>query len=80
MVTVSQSSNNDIAWSGGTLDARRWPRRWWPASRSTRTAGTTAASQNLDFLGAGETITFSFNVVATDDSGAGNDGLGAAPR
>ena len=31
-----------------------------------------SSSQNLDFLAAGETITFSFNVVATDDSGAGN--------
>src|SRR5262249_14227446 len=29
-------------------------------------------SQNLDFLRAGETITFSYNVVATDDSGALN--------
>ena len=71
VVTVSQSSNSDIAWSGGAL-ARRWRRRWWPASASTRTAGTTAPAQNLDFLARGETITFSFDVVATDDCGAGN--------
>src|SRR5260221_20929 len=31
-----------------------------------------SSSQNLDFLRAGETITFSYSVVATDDSGAGN--------
>src|SRR5262249_3519911 len=32
-----------------------------------------SSSQNLDFLRAGETITFSYDVVATDDSGAAND-------
>ncbi|MER9328657.1 LamG-like jellyroll fold domain-containing protein [Mesorhizobium sp. M0488] len=70
-VTVSETSNADIVWSGGTLSA---------ALAATLVAGfsvdqdswdyTTNAS--LDFLGAGETITFSYNVVATDDSGAPN--------
>ena len=32
-----------------------------------------SAAQNLDFLRKGETLTLSFNVVASDDSGAGND-------
>src|SRR6185295_9829805 len=71
VVTVSDSYNNDIAWSGGTLSA---------GVASALVAGFSvdqnswdySASQNLDFLGAGETITFSYNVVATDDSGAGN--------
>ncbi|WPN59446.1 VCBS domain-containing protein [Pseudomonas sp. P9_31] len=70
-VTVSQTANGDIAWSGGTLNA---------AVASTLVAGFSvdqdswdySSSQNLDFLGAGETITFSYAVVATDDSGAEN--------
>ena len=71
VVTVSQTSNNDIVWSGGTLGA---------GVAAALVAGFSvdqdswdySASQNLDFLGAGETITFSYDVVATDDSGAGN--------
>ncbi len=70
-VTVSQTSNGDIAWSGGTLNA---------GMASALVAGFSvdqnswdySSNQNLDFLGAGETITFSYTVVATDDSGAAN--------
>ncbi|TPG85742.1 type I secretion protein, partial [Pseudomonas caspiana] len=70
-VTVSQTSNGDIAWSGGTLNA---------GVVSALVAGFSvdqnswdySSNQNLDFLGAGETITFSYAVVATDDSGAAN--------
>ncbi|UVM51926.1 VCBS domain-containing protein [Pseudomonas sp. B21-015] len=70
-VTVSQTANNDIAWSGGTLNA---------GVASALVAGFSvdqdswdySSSQNLDFLSAGETITFSYAVVATDDSGAAN--------
>ncbi len=69
-VVVSQTSNGDIAWSGGVLDA---------GVAAALVAGFTvdqdswdySASQNLDFLRAGETITMSFDVVATDDSGTG---------
>ncbi len=71
VVTVSQTSNGDIAWSGGTLD---------PTLAASLVAGFSvdqdswdyATSANLDFLGAGESITFSYDVVATDDSGTGN--------
>ncbi|WP_256584832.1 VCBS domain-containing protein, partial [Pseudomonas sp. Irchel s3a18] len=71
VVTVSQTSNNDIAWSGGTLDA---------AQAAALVAGFSvdqdswnySSSQNLDFLRAGETISFSYAVVASDDSGAAN--------
>ncbi|MGY4815714.1 VCBS domain-containing protein [Pseudomonas chlororaphis subsp. piscium] len=71
VVTVSHTANSDIAWSGGTLNA---------GVASALVAGFSvdqdswnySASQNLDFLGAGETITFSYTVVATDDSGAAN--------
>ncbi|WDH54757.1 VCBS domain-containing protein [Pseudomonas chlororaphis] len=70
-VTVSHTANGDIAWSGGTLNA---------GVASALVAGFSvdqnswdySSNQNLDFLGAGETITFSYTVVATDDSGAAN--------
>ncbi|WP_095131000.1 VCBS domain-containing protein [Pseudomonas sp. Irchel s3h14] len=70
-VTVSQTANGDIAWSGGALNA---------TVASALVAGFSvdqnswdySSNQNLDFLGAGETITFSYAVVATDDSGAAN--------
>ncbi|EUB76385.1 outer membrane adhesin like protein, partial [Pseudomonas sp. GM41(2012)] len=70
-VTVSQTANNDIVWSAGVLNA---------GVASVLVAGFSvdqnswdySSNQNLDFLGAGETITFSYAVVATDDSGAAN--------
>jgi len=70
-VTVSHTANGDIAWSGGILNA---------SVASALVAGFSvdqnswdySSSQNLDFLGAGETITFSYTVVATDDSGTAN--------
>jgi VCBS repeat-containing protein len=71
VVTVSHTANGNIAWSGGTLNA---------GVASALVAGFSvdqnswdySTSQNLDFLGAGETITFSYKVVATDNSGAAN--------
>ncbi|EJM63857.1 VCBS repeat-containing protein, partial [Pseudomonas sp. GM50] len=71
VVTVSHTSNGNIAWSGGTLNA---------GVASALVAGFSvdqnswdySTSQNLDFLGAGETVTFSYTVVATDNSGAAN--------
>ncbi|WLG49550.1 VCBS domain-containing protein [Pseudomonas sp. FP1742] len=71
VVTVSHTSNGNIAWSSGTLDA---------GVASALVAGFSvdqnswdySTSQNLDFLGAGETVTFSYTVVATDNSGAAN--------
>ena len=71
VVTVSQTSNGDIAWSGGSLV---------PALASALVAGFSvdqnswdySTNANLDFLAAGETITFSYAVVATDDSGQPN--------
>ncbi|NEX76513.1 type I secretion C-terminal target domain-containing protein, partial [Aeromonas rivipollensis] len=70
-VTVSQSTNRAPAWSHGTLD---------PGLVAALVAGFSVdqdswdytTNENLDFLGAGETITMSFDVVATDDSGAAN--------
>ncbi|WP_414927644.1 VCBS domain-containing protein, partial [Pseudomonas sp. IT-P74] len=70
-VTVSQSANHDIAWSGGTLGAAQAAAL--VAGFSVNQAGWTySSSENLDFLSTGETISFSYTVVATDDSGTGN--------
>ncbi|MBV7550346.1 VCBS domain-containing protein [Pseudomonas sp. PDM26] len=71
VVTVSQTSNNDLVWSGGTLGAAQAAAL--VAGFSVDPAGWTySSSENLDFLRAGETISFSYSVVATDDSGTGN--------
>ncbi len=71
VVTVSASANNDIVWSAGTLSEAQ--KTALAAGFSvTQSAWTYSISQNLDFLSAGDTITMSFNVVATDDSGAEN--------
>ncbi|WP_371920813.1 VCBS domain-containing protein [Pseudomonas sp. GV085] len=70
-VTVSQSANHDLVWSGGTLGAAQAAAL--VAGFSVDQAGWTySSSENLDFLRAGETISFSYTVVATDNSGTGN--------
>ncbi len=71
VVTVSQTSNNDLVWSGGTLGAAQAAAL--VAGFAVDQAGWSySSSENLDFLRAGETISFSYSVVATDDSGTGN--------
>ncbi|WP_223547101.1 VCBS domain-containing protein [Pseudomonas sp. A-B-19] len=71
VVTVSQTANHDLVWSGGTLGAAQAAAL--VAGFAVDQAGWTySSSENLDFLSAGETISFSYTVVATDNSGAGN--------
>ncbi|MEK6259708.1 MAG: VCBS domain-containing protein [Planctomycetota bacterium] len=71
--TVSSVYNNDAVWTGGSLTA---------AQVAAITSGFTADSNSWDysvansavqFLAAGETITLSFNVTVTDNSGAVNN-------
>ena len=71
--TITSAYNGDAVWSGGTLS---------PAQVTAITAGFTAggagwnytiANTALQFLGAGETITLSFAVTVTDNSGASNN-------
>ncbi|WP_458374878.1 beta strand repeat-containing protein [Pseudomonas laurylsulfatiphila] len=71
IVTVSQTANNDIAWSGGTLGAAQ-AAALVAGFSVDQTGWNYSSSENLDFLRAGETISFSYTVVASDDSGAGN--------
>jgi VCBS repeat-containing protein len=71
IVTVSHTYNNDLVWSDGAIGAEL---------AAALVAGFSvdhdswdyATSQNLDFLGNNQTIVFSYNVVATDNSGAAN--------
>ncbi len=71
--TVSSVYNNDAVWTGGSLTA---------AQVTAITSGFTVDSNSWDysvansavqFLAAGETITLSFNVTVTDNSGAVNN-------
>ncbi|QXH59761.1 VCBS domain-containing protein [Pseudomonas azerbaijanorientalis] len=71
VVTVSQTANNDIAWSGGTLGAAQ-AAALVAGFSVDQTGWNYSSSENLDFLSVGETISFSYTVVASDDSGAGN--------
>ena len=68
LVTISSAYNGDAVWSGGSLS---------PAQLAAVSAGFSADSNSWDysvanaalqFLAAGETITLSFTVTATDDS------------
>ncbi|OXR30036.1 hypothetical protein PSJE_25050, partial [Pseudomonas jessenii] len=71
VVTVSQTANNDLVWSGGALGAAQAAALI--AGFSVDQAGWNYSSnQNLDFLSTGETISFSYTVVASDDSGTDN--------
>ena len=61
-VTVSQSANHDLVWSGGTLGAAQAAAL--VAGFSVDQAGWTySSSENLDFLRAGETISFSYTCL-----------------
>ncbi|MDP0561532.1 MAG: VCBS domain-containing protein [Candidatus Endonucleobacter sp. (ex Gigantidas childressi)] len=70
VVTVSKSDTS-ITWSGGDLTSS--------LSTSLMSGFVTSnggwsysTSANLDFLGKDQTIVLKYNVIATDDSGAGN--------
>ena len=76
VVDISASYNSDIVWSGGTLTAGhdRGADRWNLLGERHRCGGAGqhgvelhANDVTLDFLAAGETITFSFTVTATDN-------------
>ncbi len=74
---IDSSSNRDMSWSGGTLDAGLSNRLWSGlAVKGTGLAGQGSVAWNynvsaadLDFLAAGETIRFSYRITVTDSSG-----------
>ena len=76
-VNVTYSYNNDIAWSGGTLNSTLSSAlsAGFYASATNASSGTTTWSYSvnnvdLNFLAEGETITFSYDVIATDTASA----------
>jgi VCBS repeat-containing protein len=89
-VTLSETSNNDMVWSGGAITADQLSPAQIQAlvdgfvlndagalaiddATNTVSSGWTySTGENLNFLAAGETLTFSYDVTATDDSGTGN--------
>ena len=71
--TVSTAYNNDAVWTGGSLTAGQITAISSGFSADSDSWDYTVANAALQFLGEGETITPSFDVTVTDDSGAGNN-------
>ncbi|SMR77746.1 VCBS repeat-containing protein [Marinobacterium sediminicola] len=78
LIDITFVSNEDIDWSGGTLDtdlaAALVAGLSIPTTSSAAAPGTIAWSYsvtdaNLDFLAKGETITFSYTFTLTDEQG-----------
>ena len=78
VVDVSDSYNNDISWNGGVIDPALAAVLVAGFNMTDVTDGAAPgstpwsynATANLDFLAAGETITFSYTVTATDSQSA----------
>ncbi|MGJ8569716.1 MAG: tandem-95 repeat protein [Hoeflea sp.] len=89
-VTLSETSNNDMAWSGGAITDDQLDATQIQAlvdgfvlddlgalaiaddTNTVSSGWTYTTSENLNFLADGETLTFSYEVKATDDSGTLN--------
>ena len=71
--SVSTSYNGDASWSGGSLTAAEVAAVTSGFSADSNSWDYSMANNALNFLAAGETITLSFTVTVTDDSGAGNN-------
>ncbi|SDT90377.1 VCBS domain-containing protein [Halopseudomonas salegens] len=78
-LSITAASNNDIVWSGGTLDSAvanalvagfSIPETTGAAAPGSTNWSYDVNAVNLDFLAAGETITFSYTLTATDGEGA----------
>ncbi|MBQ0841221.1 MAG: VCBS domain-containing protein, partial [Gammaproteobacteria bacterium] len=67
--TVSSSYNNNAVWTGGTLTAAQITALTDGFSTDTNSWDYTALNADAQFLAAGETVTFSYEVTVTDDSG-----------
>src|SRR6185295_5979540 len=71
--TTSASYNSDAVWTGGSLTAGQVTAITSGFSVDSNSWDYTVANAALQFLAAGETITLSFDVTVTDDSGAANN-------
>ncbi|QJD71152.1 Calx-beta domain-containing protein [Marinobacterium sp. LSUCC0821] len=77
-VTLSETYNNDMVWvSGGATQTLQLSQSNVDAivngfvlgANSSSSTWTYSTNEDLNFLGAGDTLTFSYNVKATDGSG-----------
>lgn len=68
-LTVTNSYNNDINWTDGTLNVTQMTELTGGFS-TTATDWSYGATLNLDFLSVGEAISFSYNIIVTDLQGA----------
>ena len=81
LISISAASNNDIAWSGGTINpalAAQLVAGFSTGVTNAPAPGTTAWDYDVEgvdlrFLDGGETITFSYTVTATDTQNATAD-------
>jgi VCBS repeat-containing protein len=71
--TITSVYNNDANWTDGTLTAAQITAISSGFTVDNNSWDYTVANSELQFLGVGETITLSFNVTVTDDSGAANN-------
>ncbi|GEM_PF-821924 len=67
--TVSSSYNEDAVWIGGTLSAAQIAALTDGFSADADSWDYTALNADAQFLADGETVTFSYQVTVTDDSG-----------
>ncbi len=79
VVDITSASKNNIAWSGGTIDGALATQLVDGFSVTTVTDNAapdttpwsySVTDADLDFLAAGETITFGYTITATDSQGA----------
>ena len=70
---VTSSYNEDAVWTGGTLSAGRIAAISTGFSADETGWTYDVSNAALQFLAAGQTITLSFDVLVTDDSGASNN-------
>jgi VCBS repeat-containing protein len=66
LVTITTAYNTDAVWSAGTLTAAQITAITSGFTADSNSWDYTVSNAALDFLGAGESITLSFNVKATD--------------
>lgn len=84
-VTITYANDSNVVWSGGTMDPALAAKLLAGLSTGITTSAVPGsmgwqyqvASADLDFLGEGQTITFSYTLTARDSTG--NDGFASAP-
>ena len=69
-VTLTYTYNNDATWSGGTLTPIQGGYLIDGFSADSDSWEYSVANEDVQFMGSGETVTFSYDVTVTDQHGA----------